>query len=148
MNSKDIIRLARDIKKSWKTNDPYKIAERLGIIVLHRNNNIKDFTAQTIKVDGYPTIISINDAYTEFSKKVLCAHELGHALLHENCVNHFAITSKNISSNVEQEANLFAIALLSNNNIDSNLAMPLSKMNNYLLKSIMDYNIKLDINKK
>ena len=144
MNTKDIIRLARDIKQSWKTNDPYKIAERLGIVVLHRSNNIKDFTAQTIKVDGYPTIISINDAYTDFSKKVLCAHELGHALLHGDCVNHFAITSKNISSNVEQEANLFAIALLSDNNIDFNLSIPLSRMNNYLLKSIMDYNIKKD----
>lgn len=144
MNAKDIIALAQDIKNSWHTNDPYKIAERLGIVVLHRDNCIKDFTAQTIKFDGYPTIISINNAYTDFSKKVLCAHELGHALLHEDCVNHFAITSKNVTSNVEQEANLFAIALLSNGSLDNDLAIPLSNMNNYLLKSIMDYNIRFD----
>ena len=93
MNANDIIALARDMKTSWKTNDPYKIAERLGIVVLHRKNCIKGFTAQTVKMEGYPTIISINDTYSEFSQKVLCAHELGHALLHENCVNHFAITS-------------------------------------------------------
>lgn len=144
MNAKDIIALAQDIKNSWHTNDPYKIAERLGIVVLHRDNCIKDFTAQTIKFDGYPTIISINNAYTDFSKKVLCAHELGHALLHEDCVNHFAITSKNVTNNVEQEANLFAIALLSNGSLDNDLAIPLSNMNNYLLKSIMDYNIRFD----
>ena len=106
---------------------------------------LQDFTAQTIKFDGYPTIISINDAYTEFSKKVLCAHELGHALLHENCVNHFAVTSANVTTTVEQEANLFAIVLLSNSQVESRLALPLASMNNYLLKAIMDYNIKLDM---
>ena len=30
MQAKDIIALARGIKDSWQTNDPYKIAERLG----------------------------------------------------------------------------------------------------------------------
>jgi len=144
MNAKDIIALARDIKTSWHTNDPYKIAERLGIIILHRKNCIKNFTAQTIKFPDYPTIISINDAYTDFSKKVLCAHELGHALLHEDCVNHFAITNTNVTTKVEQEANLFAIALLTDYDIDENLALPLSSMNNYLLKSIMDFNIKIN----
>ena len=142
MDTKDIIALAQDIKTTWNTNDPYKIAERLGIVVLPRDNCMKGFTAQTVKVPGYPTIISINDAYTEFSKKVLCAHELGHALLHEDCLNHFAITNKNVTTNVEQEANLFAIALLTDADLDMSLTMPLSNMNNYLLKSIMDYNIK------
>lgn len=145
MNAKDIISLARDIKTTWNTNDPYKIAERLGIVVLPRDNCMKDFTAQTIKVPGYPTIISINDAYTEFSKKVLCAHELGHALLHEDCLNHFAITNKNVTTQVEKEANLFAISLLSDYDIDTQLSVPLANMNNYLLKSIMDYNIQLNV---
>ena len=143
MNSKDIITFAKDLKASWHANNPYEIAERLGIVVLHRDNCIKNFTAQTVKFDGYPTIISINNAYTEFSQKVLCAHELSHALLHEGCINHFAITTDNLSSNVEQEANLFAIALLSDNDIDTDLNLPLSNMGNYLLKSIMDFNIRL-----
>lgn len=142
MKAKDIIALARDIKTSWHTNDPYEIAKHLGITVLDRKASFKGFTAQTIKISGYPTVISINDAYTDFSKKVLCAHELGHALLHENCVNHFAVTSKNISTNVEQEANLFAIALLSNKNIDKDLPLPLANMNSYMLKSIIEYNLK------
>ena len=147
MNTDDIIRYARDMKNNWNTNDPYEIANRLGIEVLHRENHIKGFTAQTLKLDGYPTIISINNAYTDFSKKLLCAHELGHALLHENCVNHFANTSSNVLSNVEKEANLFAIALLTDYDIDENLSIPLARMNNYLLKAIMDYNIRLEENK-
>ena len=142
MKTNDIIALARDIRDTWNTNNPYEIAERLGITVLFRKSNVKNFTAQTIKMTGYPTIISINDAYTEFSKKILCAHELGHALLHEDCLNYFAVTNKNVTTNVEKEANLFAIALLTDYNIDEQLPIPLANMNNYLLKSIMDYNIK------
>lgn len=144
MNAKEIIEYARDIRESWHTNDPYKIANRYGIVVLHRKTCIKNFTAQTISFDGYPTVISINDDYSDFSKKILCAHELGHALLHNECINHFATTSKNVTSHVEREANLFAIALLSDKNIDDFLAVPLSSMDNYLLKSIMDYNIELN----
>lgn len=141
MNAQDIISFARELKSKWKTNDPYQIAAHFGIFVLPRDNQIHGFTAQTIKVDGYPTIISINNAYTQSSQRFLCAHELGHALLHANCINHFATTSSNVSLNVEREANLFAIALLSDNDIDSKLVMPLAEMNNYLLKEIMDYNI-------
>ena len=48
MKTKDIIALAREIKHAWQTNNPYEIAERLGIVVLHRDTNIKNFTAQTI----------------------------------------------------------------------------------------------------
>ncbi len=142
MNTNDIIAFANDIKNTWHTNDPYKIAHHLGITVLHRKNCLKDFTAQTIKFEGYPTIISINDEYTTFSKKLLCAHELGHALLHENCINYFATTSKNITTDVEREANLFAIALLGNESLNKKFSMPLSQMNNYLLKAIIDYNLK------
>ena len=142
MKPQDILSYVDDIKKNWKTNDPYKIAEHLGIVVLHRKNCIKDFTAQIIKIKGYPSIISINDDFTDFSKKLLCAHELGHALLHENCVNHFAGSQSTVATNIELEANLFAISLLSDRDLDKELSIPLVKMDNYLLKSIIDYNLK------
>lgn len=142
MKPQDIFSLVNDIKNNWNTNDPYEIAKRLGIEVLHRNNCLKEFTAHTIKIAGYPTIISINDDYTDFSKKLLCAHELGHALLHENCINHFAGSQSTITTNIELEANLFAISLLSNGDLDKELSIPLAKMDNYLLKSIIDYNLK------
>ena len=102
---------------------------------------MKGFTAQTVKIPGYPTIISINNAYNEKSKRILCAHELGHALLHEECVNHFAITSKNVTKEVERDANLFAVALLLDENEERQLNVSLCNMSNYLLKSILEYNI-------
>ena len=141
MQSEDIIKLAQGIRKNWKTNDPFEIAEKFGIEILFRKNFIKEFTAHTIKIPGYPTIISINHAYNEKSKKILCAHELGHALLHDESINHFAITNKNIFTNVEREANLFALALLLDEKTEFQLNMPLVNMSNYTLKSILDYNI-------
>lgn len=91
-------------------------------------------------MDGYPTIISLNKSYTKASQKVLCAHELGHALLHDEVVNHFAVTAQNVGTNVEYEANLFAVALL----IDQDqLCMPLLNMSNSNLKFILDYNLEV-----
>lgn len=142
MKTSDIIEMARAFKIHWLTNDPYEIAERMGVRVLHVDSCFRDFTAHTIKMKGYPTIISINNSYTDFSKKVLCAHELGHALMHENCINHFANTATNVKTSVELEANLFALALLMKDEDRDDLVMPLEKMGNYILKHIMDMNIE------
>lgn len=141
MTGKEIVNLARDFKKYWGTNNPFVICERLGIEVTYRKSVLPDFTAQIFKRDGFPTIISINDDYDDFSKKLLCAHELGHALLHDNSINHFAVTRENAYNNVELEANMFAVALIGGKEIDRRLTTPVHKMNNYLLKSIIDYNL-------
>ncbi len=139
MNARQIVAFAQALKKQYNTNDPYVIAEKYGIKVLERAF-LKDFKAQTLKTEGYPTIISINDKYTTLSKKVLCAHELGHALLHQNFVNHFNVTAENVNTTVEYEANLFAVALLCD---EDQLIEPIHKMENTLLKSILDYNIRI-----
>ena len=92
--------------------------------------------AYTIRSDNYPTIIIINGRYEHKSQLVLCAHELGHALLHSDDINNFAVTSKNAFKNVEYEANLFAVSLLFNES-DFNIS-------NYLLKQVLDYNIAVE----
>ena len=72
MKSADIVALAKRLRSSWNTNDPFEIAKKFGIEVLFRDIAIKGFTAQTVKIPGYPTIISINNAFNEKSKKILC----------------------------------------------------------------------------
>ena len=47
--------------------------------------------AYTIRSDNYPTIIIINGRYEHKSQLVLCAHELGHALLHSDIINNDAV---------------------------------------------------------
>ena len=138
MRAKEIIDLANDIKNTWKTKNPFEIAEHLGIFVIFCDSRRKDFTAQTIQTDGYPTIVSINKRYSTIGKSVLCAHELGHALLHTG-TNHFKVTEANVRTNVEYEANLFAVALLFE---QEELNISMEKMANSTLRALLDYNIE------
>lgn len=136
--TEEIIHFAQDLRTTYHTRNPFQIAEILGIAVVQRVNSFKNFTAHTIKFPNYPTVIAINGAYSERSGTAICAHELGHALLHEDCVNYFATTPQNAFTNVEYEANLFAVAFLFD---EQEFNMEFTKMSNYTLKSILDYNI-------
>ena len=136
----DIIRYARELRCEYNTRDPYILARHYGIRV---GDDLKlgiSKKAYTIKMDNYPTTIMINNVYHMRSKIVLCAHELGHALLHDSGISNFAITEKNAFTNDEYEANLFAVSLLFD---DKDFNIPITQMSNYILKSILDYNIAL-----
>lgn len=139
MNNKrtdEIIRFAKNIRRNWG-KDALKIAEHLGMQVLFTSGERAG--AYIIKANGYPTIISIVGCDSSKGRQVLCAHELGHALLHEAGVNRFDGTYDTIVNDIEYEANLFAVALLFD---DQKFNMPLERMSNYVLKSVLDYNLK------
>ena len=138
MRARDIKRLAQDLRYSYNTQDPFVIAERFGIRAVVSNALPKETKAYTIKSENYPTIVMIAASYERKSQVVLCAHELGHALLHEDGFNSFAVTTKNAFKNVEYEANLFAVSLLFN---EQDFNMKILSMSNYLLKQILDHNI-------
>lgn len=138
MRTEDIINYVRQLKQYYKTSNPFVLAEIMGIRVLDRRANPKVFKADTLKLENYPTIISLNDALDDRTRYVLCAHELGHALLHEG-INHFDINTKNMCGPVEYEANLFAVSLLFEEN-DFN--MPIRNMNNTILLCILRENIR------
>ena len=114
MNPKDVIKYAKDLKNARHTNDPFAIADYFGIHVTFLEQCRPGFTAQTTKIKNYPTHITINDAYTSFSKKILCAHELGHALLHNETLNCFAHTSKNVHTEVEKSGTVKKLAYFVN----------------------------------
>ena len=132
----EIIAYAKDLKKQWG-NNPINIARRFGINVLINDSN--EIKAQTIKLDNYPTIISIYGCKDPIGQRVLCAHELGHALLHNDFVNKYSGSYKTLINETEYEANLFAVALLFD---DKDFYIPISRMSNYLLKAVHDYNIR------
>ena len=56
----EIIRFAVGLRETYHTRDPFEIAKILGIEVVQKANSFKDFTAHTIKIPNYPTIIAIN----------------------------------------------------------------------------------------
>ena len=141
MKAKDIKKLAEDLRDNYGTRNPFKLAERYGIRVVVSKMLPIDRKAYTIKSDNYPTIIIINGRSEYRSQLALCAHELGHALLHTDDINNFAVTSKNAFKNVEYEANLFAVSLLFD---ERDFNIKVLNMSNYLLKQVLDYNIVLE----
>ena len=81
MRAKEIKNLAEDLRENYNTRNPFELADKFGSKVLPA-----DKKAYTIKSDNYPTIIIVNGRYEYKSQMVLCAHELGHALLHSDAV--------------------------------------------------------------
>ncbi|OEF96108.1 ImmA/IrrE family metallo-endopeptidase [Desulfuribacillus alkaliarsenatis] len=140
MEAQAIIDLALKLRNKYRTNNPFEIASTLGIRINYivSDNQTKGYVVNATQ----SPLILINKKYNYTSQKVVCAHELGHALMHtESSINHFqrdrnSSNSENIRD--EYEANLFAVALLFNHD---ELNMKLLNMSNYMLKSILDYNI-------
>lgn len=134
----DIIQYSINLKNYFKTKDPFEIARQLDISIHYVNFNKKAVQAYTLKpFENFPPVICINSNFDIKSQKVLCAHELGHAIFHQDTFNHF--DGNPIINSKEYEANLFAVTLLFEL---SKFNMNILKMDNYLLKSLLDYNIK------
>lgn len=110
MNEK-IKKLVSYYMRICETNDPFKIAEFIGIHVLVCPLGNVDGTYRYIKRGHWIFINS--DIDNESYARVVMAHELGHALLHkkENCcfMAHYTML---LTSKIEREANTFAARLL------------------------------------
>lgn len=94
----------------YKTNDPYEIASKKNIIVLFEllGNTLGYFhTFKRIK------IIHINKNLDKYLQRFVCAHELGHAILHKEINTPFLKKNTLYSvQKIEVEANTFAVELL------------------------------------
>ncbi len=106
---KKIKRLIAYYKRHYGTNDPFEIADRLG--VLYQIGNCKnDGCYMFLKNHRY---IFLSDRLNEMERKLVMAHELAHAIFDrkENC---YFIRNKTLmlNSKIEQRANRFAAYLL------------------------------------
>lgn len=105
-----IKRLVAYYIQKFGTNDPFIIAQNLGIKVFYGEIGPAFGMYKYIE---HTKCIFIND-YLEYPmKKVVMAHELGHAIMHwkENCY-YIAKYTFLLTSRYEQEANKFAAYLL------------------------------------
>ncbi|PHD50377.1 hypothetical protein COF67_10130 [Bacillus toyonensis] len=98
------------IVKKHDTTNPFEIAKRKSIIVLFEDlGNTLGFynTYKRFK------FIHINNRIDETTQRFVCAHELGHALLHPKANTPF-LRNKTLYSvdRLEIEANTFAVELL------------------------------------
>ncbi|SDF04003.1 protein of unknown function [Thermoanaerobacter thermohydrosulfuricus] len=108
---KKIYKKVKHLIKEHETRDPQKIAEYLGINVVFKTYsvNTKGFFVKTLR----NKFIVVNNRLGEDERKIVLAHELGHAVLHSSAPIHFIreYTLFPVGA-YEEEANIFAAELL------------------------------------
>lgn len=110
MNKALIDELIEKLVEECGTRDPFKIARQKNIIVLEEPlKEIKGYYNKIKRIQ----MIHINDELEYFERMFVCAHELGHALLHPNDQTNKLSTYSTVSTlKKESEANYFATNLI------------------------------------
>lgn len=106
-----IRRKVRSLTKKHATNDPFAIASLLNILVIFRymHHEINGF----YKLEQRNRFIVINKHLSTEMQKFVCAHELGHAILHPKLNTPFLRANTLLSvDKIEREAHQFAVELL------------------------------------
>ncbi|WP_312694068.1 ImmA/IrrE family metallo-endopeptidase [Caproiciproducens sp.] len=96
--------------KKYKTNNPFELCDALDYIVLQVPlTGVRGFY-QYYKSNN---LVYINLDLPDQVKKFVCAHEIGHALMHRNTNTIYLDTRTFLKTSVyERQANQFAINLL------------------------------------
>ena len=102
---------AKEIKIIYNTSNPYELCDSMGISVVLGDlpQSVNGFCINIKKRN----IIYINQDLCETIQKEVCAHELGHILIHPEC-NLLFMMDKTlfVTQKYENEADLFAAHLL------------------------------------
>lgn len=108
--NKTPINIANSTVKKYKTRNPFQIAKEKNIILVY---------APLVDIRGFyqyfqrQHIICIEENLSEQEKKFVCAHELGHMMMHKNSNAIYMDTQTFFNTNkLEIEANTFAVNLL------------------------------------
>lgn len=119
MQTEYILKKADETVSAFDSRDPFFVAKQTGASV-----NFKDIGSLRGAYFGTMPIpaIVINENSDEQMKKIICAHELGHHLLHKGSIQSCE-NSIYDSGILEREANVFAAAFL----IDKGIALQLLK---------------------
>lgn len=108
--AKHIYKKVAKLIKKYDTNCPFKIAQEIGIHILYENlGSVSGYYNKNFQIK----IIHINQNANEDEKRFICAHELGHAILHPDANTPFLKKHTFFTTHrIEFEANIFALSLL------------------------------------
>lgn len=111
-----ICKKVRSLMQKYETRDPFILCDKLAIPVhffpMGRGAQIcKGFFVRYCRVG----VITINSDLSAELQRIICAHELGHAVLHKKEAGFQEVTLFRTADVKEQEANLFAAELLLGN---------------------------------
>lgn len=100
-----------DLSKKYGTRNPFELAEFLNINVIHWD--LHDEINGFYQYEKRNQIIFLNNKLSNVNQFVVCAHELGHAVLHRRSSMPFMRSYTLFSiDKIEVEANKFAAYLL------------------------------------
>lgn len=123
----DIPKIIDALVRKYHTRNPFEIIENMNVIlVFYPLEEVKGFYQYFQRNN----IIYIDERLSDKEKIFVCAHELGHMLLHKNANAIFMDSRTNLNtSKYELEADRFAINLLiSNEDIESSLEYTLPQL--------------------
>lgn len=127
----DIPKIIDTLVRKYHTRNPFEIIENMNVIlVFYPLEEVKGFYQYFQRNN----IIYIDERLSDKEKMFVCAHELGHMLLHKNANAIFMDSRTNLNtSKYELEADRFAINLLiSNEDIESSLEYTLPQLSRIL----------------
>ena len=104
------LRIARKLCRKHQTNNPFQICDKLGYLVIFVPlHGIRGFYQHIIRIN----LIYIDDSLPERTQRFVCAHELGHALMHRNS-NAIFLDSRTLQivGKFEKSANRFSAGIL------------------------------------
>lgn len=135
-----IYEIVERLTKENETCDPFKIAEALGALIVY---------VPLVRVNGFyqryqdQDIIYINQDLTEEEQILVCAHELGHMVLHYDINSIFLETTLKVNGLYELEANAFAVQLLQEYiNLNGELPILNWYADNYAIKRRVVFTVK------
>ena len=121
-NREYIQNVANKLIKKFDTRDPFQLCHAIGVEVFYADLGSLKGMYKYLKKNRFAVI---NENLDPFTKTLVCAHELGHDILHQNlarkvCLQEFILYD--MKSRPEYEANLFASEILLPDDIILNLA--------------------------
>ena len=111
-NREYIQNVANKLIKKFDTRDPFQLCQAIGVEVFYADLGSLKGMYKYLKKNRFAVI---NENLDPFTKTLVCAHELGHDILHQNlarkvCLQEFILYD--MKSRPEYEANLFASEIL------------------------------------
>lgn len=133
----DIRECVNNLIRTYKSRNPFEVIKEMDVILVFCPlKDVKGFYQHFHR----NSIIYIDESLTDNEKLFVCAHELGHIILHKSSNAFFMDTKTQFNTTkYENEANKFAIDYL----IDDNTLLAFSEYNCEQISNILGYSQKL-----
>lgn len=113
MFADDVYKTTTDLIRKYGTNDPFKLADNMGIMV-QMCDNFKTLKGIYMVIKR-KRVIMINANLPVRKQRIVCAHEIGHDMMHRSLAKNNVLQEfmlYDMTARTEYEANMFAADIL------------------------------------